>query len=369
MTSQIVSATIDENFPVAGQDNDSQGFRDNFSIIKDGLATANAELTELQTNAAKLNVANNFNGTLIDNAQTNRLYGTVFPFSGTTGTTTVAYENGEYQIIPVTGNHSIKFTGFPTSSNELYAKIRLELYPSTEQVGGWTVTFISGGGAQVIGTVGFPTPGQNPTLSVGDNPNLKTIVDVWTSNGEILFLGLVGAFDATLGLESLTDVDLTTLADGEVLVYNSESEKWVNGTISSITSLGDVGDVSYTSLSNGDILKWSGTTWVPSSDDIGSFYTGTERVVDASSVNLTKTAGYFITGAIDEGAVLGAGTEGQIKVLVMDTTEGGDMVINTTNPGWGGAGTITFTTVGQGCTLQYINSKWFCVGNNGATFA
>ena len=49
--------------------------------------------------------------------------------------------------------------------------------------------------------------------------------------------------------------------------------------------------------------------------------------------------------------------------------DGGDMVITVTNPAWGGAGTMTFDTVGQGCTLQYINSKWFCIGNNGVTFA
>jgi len=45
------------------------------------------------------------------------------------------------------------------------------------------------------------------------------------------------------------------------------------------------------------------------------------------------------------------------------------MVITVTNPGWGGAGTITFSAVGQACILQYINSKWFCIGNNGAAFA
>ena len=47
----------------------------------------------------------------------------------------------------------------------------------------------------------------------------------------------------------------------------------------------------------------------------------------------------------------------------------GNMVITVTNPGWGGTGTITFSVVGQGCTLQYVNSKWFCIGNNGAVFA
>ena len=34
MASNIVPDTIDDAYPVAGQDNDSQGFRDNFNIIK-----------------------------------------------------------------------------------------------------------------------------------------------------------------------------------------------------------------------------------------------------------------------------------------------------------------------------------------------
>ena len=44
MASTIISATIDGTYPVAGQDNDSQGFRDNFTIIKTGLATATLKL-------------------------------------------------------------------------------------------------------------------------------------------------------------------------------------------------------------------------------------------------------------------------------------------------------------------------------------
>jgi hypothetical protein len=47
----------------------------------------------------------------------------------------------------------------------------------------------------------------------------------------------------------------------------------------------------------------------------------------------------------------------------------GNMVITVTNPGWAGSGTMTFSNTGDACTLQYIASKWFCVGNNGAVFA
>ena len=92
-----------------------------------------------------------------------------------------------------------------------------------------------------------------------------------------------------------------------------------------------------------------------------------EDLADAAAANLLVTASYFTTVAA-ETATLAVGTTGQIKTFMM-AGDGGDMVITVTNPAWGGAGTMTFDTVGQGCTLQYINSKWFCIGNNGVTFA
>ena len=69
MTSQIITTTIDATYPVAGQDNNSQGFRDNFNAIKTAFSVAKSEITDLQTNSAKLSEDNNFNGVLIDNAE------------------------------------------------------------------------------------------------------------------------------------------------------------------------------------------------------------------------------------------------------------------------------------------------------------
>jgi len=49
--SNINTSSIDSNFPVAGQDNSSQGFRDNYNQIVIALNTAKTEITELQTNS------------------------------------------------------------------------------------------------------------------------------------------------------------------------------------------------------------------------------------------------------------------------------------------------------------------------------
>lgn len=43
--SAIDTTNIDINYPVPGQDNDSQGFRDNFFNIREALNTAKDELT------------------------------------------------------------------------------------------------------------------------------------------------------------------------------------------------------------------------------------------------------------------------------------------------------------------------------------
>ena len=94
-----------------------------------------------------------------------------------------------------------------------------------------------------------------------------------------------------------------------------------------------------------------------------------EDLADAAAANLQVTASYFTTVAA-ETATLAAGTTGLIKTFMM-VGDGGDMVLTVTNAGWksSGTGTITFNDIGDGCTLQYINSKWFCIGNNGVVFA
>jgi hypothetical protein len=100
---------------------------------------------------------------------------------------------------------------------------------------------------------------------------------------------------------------------------------------------------------------------------IQPFNNSSEDLGNGTAANLALTTSYFTTAA-SETATLAAGVEGQIKVFAM-RGDSGDMVITVTNAAWGGAGTITFSAVGSACTLQYVSSKWFCIGNNGAAFA
>ena len=78
----------------------------------------------------------------------------------------------------------------------------------------------------------------------------------------------------------------------------------------------------------------------------------------------------FATSGGAATATLAAGYNGQIKTIMM-AADAGDMVVTVTNAGWksSGTGSITFNDIGDAVTLQYINSKWYCIGNNGTVFA
>jgi hypothetical protein len=49
MASLINPSNIDVTYPIAGQDNDTQGFRDNFNNIKNNLTTAKNEISDIQS--------------------------------------------------------------------------------------------------------------------------------------------------------------------------------------------------------------------------------------------------------------------------------------------------------------------------------
>ena len=49
MASNINPNNIDTTYPIAGQDNDSQGFRDNFTNIKTNFQYAEEEIDDLQS--------------------------------------------------------------------------------------------------------------------------------------------------------------------------------------------------------------------------------------------------------------------------------------------------------------------------------
>ena len=156
MTSQINSNNIDGSYPVAGQDNNSQGFRDNFTNIKVNFQDAADEITDLQNKVilkAALNTAgappldNNMADTLMYAAQIRDFSATKVALASTDGAVTVNYTQGHYQSVSTTGALTLSFSNFPTSGQYGLMKIQFTINNV-----GHTVTF---SGATYIGTGGI----------------------------------------------------------------------------------------------------------------------------------------------------------------------------------------------------------------------
>jgi hypothetical protein len=126
MTSQIIADNIDEDFPVADQDNDSQGFRDNFSAIKIAIATASSEISVLQSSTAKLGEeeSNDFQGGIISNVQLNNAY--KIRSAGTVTNNQVIVEDGDYFVVRKIDNAPIKIE-WPDNESANYIEIILEV--------------------------------------------------------------------------------------------------------------------------------------------------------------------------------------------------------------------------------------------------
>lgn len=193
MASNINYLSINENFPVAGQDNDTQVFRDNFDTIKTSLRNAKDEITDLQDDTAKLNLDNDFGLKKIQRAvlQNNRTQ----KFNGGTVTatpTTIDYENGDYQIYNIGASLSMDFLNFPGDpvfASEVtpigMGKVTLELYSTGAS---YTLSFTTSGGTVIKKDPDFPG-----TVTI-DSATDPTFIEVWRHSADVIFMRYLGKY-------------------------------------------------------------------------------------------------------------------------------------------------------------------------------
>jgi|TARA_B100000902_G_C27037405_1_gene777594 hypothetical protein len=116
MASKIVPGNIDGTYPKAGQDNSSQGFRDNFSAIKTNFTEAQSEIEDLQTNKASTNANSNFSNYVVSQATFKDTAETVYPHGTTGGAITLNHENGHYQTLTTNAAITLSFSNFPATN-------------------------------------------------------------------------------------------------------------------------------------------------------------------------------------------------------------------------------------------------------------
>jgi hypothetical protein len=121
MTSAINPNNIDGAYPVAGQDNNSQGFRDNFTNTKTNFEYAADEITDLQNKAVLKSALtgttlnNDMGGSILSNAQLQDMSETVVALGTLSGSVGINYANGSYQTVTTSGNISFAFTNWPAA--------------------------------------------------------------------------------------------------------------------------------------------------------------------------------------------------------------------------------------------------------------
>ena len=302
MTSSINPNNIDTTYPIAGQDNDSQGFRDNFTNIKTNFEYAETEIDDLQAKGIFKSALtgtvldNDMAGAVIKNTKTQAYRATRIALGAVTGSAAIDYSAGNWYSVTTSGSITLAFSNIPAAGNQAFITV--------------TVTV-----ANIAHTMTLPS-------AVGNSASAKSIVGIQGIVSNVITFKEAGTYE----FQFHTD-------DGGASIFLSELTR-PRDTLTNPIKL-----------------------------------TGSEDLAAAGAASLTLTSSFFTTAAA-ETATLAAGVEGQVKVFAM-VADGGDMVITIANAGWkaSGTGTITFDTIGDAVTLMYINSKWFCIGNNGGTFA
>jgi hypothetical protein len=193
VTSNINYASINENFPVAGQDNDTQVFRDNFDTIKTSFQTAKDEITDLQDNVARTDLDNDFNFKLVQRAVFQNNYDRKWDGGVITAPLTVDYENGNYQIYRFGASTTIEFLNFPDDDfdPEGNGKVTLELYGDGTAR---TLTFITSGGTVLKKNSTFPAPFVVTSAEGAAGAGNPLIVEVWRHKSDRIFLNYMGQF-------------------------------------------------------------------------------------------------------------------------------------------------------------------------------
>lgn len=193
MASNVSFERINENYPLSGEDNDTQVFRDNFDTIKTSLRVARDEITDLQNNVIRSDTDNDFNFSIIQRAVFQDTFIKKHDGGVIDVPLVVDYQNGSYQIFRFSADTTIEFQNFPNGGGavESVGKLTLELYSDGVDR---TITIITNNSGVAKKSANFPDPFivSNADLSAGlGNP---IIIEVWQHKNDRIFLNYLGQF-------------------------------------------------------------------------------------------------------------------------------------------------------------------------------
>lgn len=174
MTSQINPNNIDGTYPVAGQPNNTQGMRDNFTNTKTNFQYAADEINDLQSKVVLKSALtggtldNNMNDSLLYAVELNDISYTYLQNTATSGTINLDYAASNYQYVTTSGNVSLAFSNWPASGAAGVLNFTINVtnvahtltLPASVDEGLFGIQGISPGTAGVSNTITFGVTGE-----------------------------------------------------------------------------------------------------------------------------------------------------------------------------------------------------------------
>jgi hypothetical protein len=350
MTSQIETGSIDTTYPVAGEDNDSQGFRDNFTAISAGLAQAKIELTQLQNSSVlradlatnTTAVENDLNGSTIANAFYNKFYGVYFNGGTRSASADVDLVNGPIQKFTLSGNTVLTFKNWPASG---WAKVQVVVAADAPYDTVRQPTFATTAGGTIKYDVAFPSiPGTaSQGIRVGGESLASITVENqgsgYTTTKAVTFSGISGSFTPTATATYIVKTATvagggTGYAVGDRVAINENPD--VTLSVAGISGGGATGPATSFTIVSGTLLPAPFLGAKPFTALTGNGTGGTVdltcgidsiRVTDAGDGFLTDPPGLVINSLNKTDAISGGTANAYgITVLTQNTRDNVKMV-------------------------------------------
>lgn len=197
LTTTTSAQQIDDLYPVAGQDNNSQGFRDNFSYIKNGLIDAGESITNLENITAKLNGTNDFAGNVLKNAIARNVCTAALSSNATSSTLLDISNYNYFSYVCAESNVSYTFNftwpGQLSGSINEHTKVAVELKNTSGEA--LPITFRPGSTTLKFNTdsnkfIWFETSSVQITLPTTGS----VVIEAWTYDNSTVYLNYVGTF-------------------------------------------------------------------------------------------------------------------------------------------------------------------------------
>ena len=211
---------INPAFPVPGQDNSSQGFRDNFANIQNAILSADGDIQNLYSNLIlTTTTSSNFHNNIILQAVFQSCADQVYPGTDTQGTINIDVTQGGYQDYQLNGDANFTVSGFSSAG---YSSVIVGLVPTA---GAPSVNFAAGISRIGIGTT-FPE-------IIADT----TFYQLWSSDGGTnVYITKIGNDNRVTAV-----MTATTLQAGNELIIGSNSYTTGTNYITTVAANGMYG--------------------------------------------------------------------------------------------------------------------------------